>query len=236
HQVSIEAELADSLGVTLGDRLGFLVGGRSLDAEVSSIREVNWDNFTPNFYMVFSPGALDGAPTTLLTSFHLPSEQRDGLRELTRAFPAMTLLEVEAILEQLREILDQVTLAVEYVLVFVLLAGFTVLFASLQSTLDTRLYEGALLRTLGARRQLLRQANRLEFSLLGALAGLLAIVAAELITWLLYRFALNLDWQPHLLLWVLVPLAGALLIGVAGALGTRAVVNQSPMKLLNRGG
>ncbi|CEA06402.1 putative ABC transporter permease [Pseudomonas saudimassiliensis] len=236
HQVSIEAELADSLGVALGDRLGFLVGGRSLDAEVTSIREVNWDNFTPNFYMVFSPGALDGAPTTLLTSFHLPPEQRDGLRELTRAFPAMTLLEVEAILQQLREILDQVTLAVEYVLVFVLLAGFTVLFASLQSTLDTRLYEGALLRTLGARRQLLRQANRLEFSLLGALAGLLAIVAAELITWLLYRFALNLDWQPHLLLWVLVPLAGALLIGVTGALGTRAVVNQSPMKLLNRGG
>src|SRR5690606_35764730 len=130
HQVSIEAELADSLGVALGDRLGFLVGGRSLDAEVSSIREVNWDNFTPNFYMVFSPGALDGAPTTLLTSFHLPSEQRDQLRQLTRAFPAMTLLEVEAILDQLRDILAQVTLAVEYVLIFVLLAGFTVLFAS----------------------------------------------------------------------------------------------------------
>lgn len=236
HRVSIEAELADSLGVSLGDRLSFIISGTTLEAEVSSVREVNWDNFTPNFYMVFSPGALDGMPSTLLTSFHLPPEQRQGLRELTRAFPAMTLLEVEAILDQLREILDQVTLAVEYVLVFVLLAGFTVLFASLQSTLDTRLYEGALLRTLGARRQLLRQANRLEFALLGALAGLLAIVAAELITWLLYRYALDLDWQPHYLLWLLVPVGGALLIGLAGALGTRAVVNQSPMKLINRGG
>ena len=234
HHVSVESELAQSLGIGLGDQLGFIVGGTRIEAGVSSIRRVNWDNFTPNFYMVLSPGALEGMPTTLLTSFHLPVEQREGLRELTRAFPAITLLEVEAILEQLRDILQQVTLAVEYVLVFVLLAGFTVLFASLQSTLDTRLYEGALLRTLGARRDLLRKANRLEFSLLGALAGALAIVAAELITWLLYRFAFELEWQPHYALWLAVPAAGALLIGLAGALGTRAVVNQSPMGLLRR--
>jgi len=121
-------------------------------------------------------------------------------------------------------------------MVFVLLAGFTVLFAALQSTLDNRLYEGALLRTLGARKALLRQANRLEFALLGALAGIMAIVAAELITWLLYRYALNLDWSAHFLLWLLVPLTGAILIGVAGALGTRAVVRESPMRLINRGG
>lgn len=235
HRVSVESELAASLGVTLGDELSFVIGGELVDAKVTSIRRVNWDNFTPNFYMVFSPGALDGKPITLLTSFHLPSEQRDGLRQLTRAFPAMTLLEVDALLKQLRDILSQVTLAVEYVLVFVLVAGFTVLFASLQSTLDTRLYEGALLRTLGAKRQLLRQANRLEFALLGALAGLLAIIAAELTTWLLYHYALELPWQPHYLLWLVTPLCGAVLIGIAGALGTRAVVNQSPMLLIKRG-
>lgn len=236
HRVSIESELADSLGVVLGDKLSFVIGGEVLDARVTSIRTVNWDNFTPNFYMIFSPGALDGKPTTLLTSFHLPTDQRDSLRQLTRAFPAMTLLEVDALLAQLRDILSQVTLAVEYVLVFVLVAGFTVLFASLQSTLDTRIYEGALLRTLGARRQLLRQANRLEFALLGLLAGLLAIIAAELITVLLYQLVLNLPWRPHYLLWLVAPLSGALLIGIAGALGTRAVVNQSPMLLINRGG
>ncbi|MFN3581143.1 MAG: ABC transporter permease [Pseudomonas sp.] len=233
--VSVESGLADSLGLKLDDQLTFTIGGQTLEARVSSIRQVEWDNFTPNFYMVFSPGALDDMPSTLLTSFSLPIEQRDELRELARAFPAMTLLEVEAILNQIREILAQVTLAVEYVLAFVLLAGFTVLFAALQSTLDNRLYEGALLRTLGARKQLLRQANRMEFALLGALAGLMAIVAAELITWLLYRYALELSWQPHWLLWLLVPLGGALLIGTAGALGTRAVVRESPMRLINRG-
>ncbi|MEH6388365.1 MAG: FtsX-like permease family protein [Pseudomonas profundi] len=234
-RVSIEAELADNLGVGLGDVLTFVIAGMVIETPVTSIREVEWDNFTPNFFMIFSPGTLDDAPATLLTSFSLPTERREDLRELVRAFPAMTLLEVEAILQQIRDILSQVTLAVEYVLIFVLLAGFTVLFASLQATLDTRLYEGALLRTLGARKSLLRQANRLEFALLGALSGLLAIAAAEFITLLLYRFALDLEWRPHWLLWLLVPLAGALLIGMAGALGTRAVVNQSPMRLINQG-
>ncbi|WP_339648454.1 ABC transporter permease [Halopseudomonas pelagia] len=233
--VSVESELAASLGLKLDDLLTFVIGGQIVEARVSSFREVNWDNFTPNFYMVFSPGTLDNMPTTILTSFSLPVEQRDALRELTREFPAMTLLEVEAILAQIREILAQVSLAVEYVLLFVLLAGFTVLFAALQSTLDNRLYEGALLRTLGARRQLLRQANLMEFALLGALAGVMAIVAAELITLLLYRYALNLDWRPHYLLWLAIPLGGALLIGAAGALGTRAVVRESPMRLINRG-
>ncbi|MBL4834801.1 MAG: ABC transporter permease [Pseudomonas sp.] len=234
--ISIESGLADSLGVQVGDQLSFVIAGQVLDARVLNIREVNWDNFTPNFYIIFSPGSLDNMPATLLTSFSLPTEQRAELRELARAFPAMTLLEVEALLNQIRDILAQVTLAVEYVMVFVLLAGFTVLFAALQSTLDNRLYEGALLRTLGARKALLRQANRLEFALLGALAGIMAIVAAELITWLLYRYALNLDWSAHFLLWLLVPLTGAILIGVAGALGTRAVVRESPMRLINRGG
>ncbi|GGD09843.1 ABC transporter permease [Halopseudomonas salina] len=233
--ISIESGLADSLGVEVGDVLSFVIAGQVLDARVLNIREVNWDNFTPNFYIIFSPGSLENMPATLLTSFSLPTEKRAELRDLARAFPAMTLLEVEALLKQIRDILAQVTLAVEYVMVFVLLAGFTVLFAALQSTLDNRLYEGALLRTLGARKALLRQANRLEFALLGSLAGIMAIVAAELITWLLYRFALNLDWSPHYLLWVLVPVTGAVLIGVAGALGTRAVVRESPMRLINRG-
>ncbi len=233
--VSVEAELADSLGVGLEDTLSFVIAGERLDARVASIREVQWDTFTPNFYMIFSPGSLADAPATLLTAFSLPSENREALRSLSRAFPAMTLLEVEAILAQIRDILAQVTLAVEYVLLFVLLAGFTVMFAALQATLDERLYEGALLRTLGAGRGLLRHANRMEFALLGALAGTLAIVAAELITWGLYRHVMDLQWQPHWLAWFLVPLGSAVLIGIAGSVGTRAVINQSPMRLISQG-
>src|SRR5690606_24673402 len=153
--VSVESKLAESLGVKLGDALTFNVGGLEKQARVTSLREVEWDSFQPNFYMVFEPGTLQDLPATYLTSFYLPPQSEKQLVALAREFPAVTLLQVEALLEQLRSIMAQVSLAVEYVLLFVLAAGLAVLFAGLQATLDERLRQGALLRALGAERRLL---------------------------------------------------------------------------------
>ncbi|BAU74787.1 ABC transporter permease [Metapseudomonas furukawaii] len=229
--VSVESKLAESLGLKLGDRLTFAVGGLQRDARVTSLREVDWDNFQPNFYMIFAPDTLADLPVTYLTSFYLPPQRDRDLVELSRAFPAVTLLQVEAILAQLRSILAQVTLAVEFVLLFVLAAGLAVLFAGLQSTLDERIRQGALLRALGAERRLLVSARRAEFALLGAASGLLAALGCELVSALLYRFAFDLAWQPHP--WLLaLPLVGAVLVGGAGVLGTRRALNASPLTVL----
>jgi putative ABC transport system permease protein len=232
--VSVEAKLAESLKLALGDRLTFNVGGLVRDAQVSSLRSVSWDNFQPNFYMIFQPGTLPDLPTTYLTSFYLAPGHDQQIVDLSRAFPAATILQVEALLEQLRSILAQVTLAVEYVLLFVLAAGMTVLFSGLQATLDERIRQGALLRALGADRRLLIKARRIEFGLLGAASGLLAAVGTELISLVLYRFAFNLPWSPHPMLLVL-PLLGALLIGSAGIFGTRRALNASPLTVLREG-
>ncbi|AJE21787.1 ABC transporter permease [Azotobacter chroococcum] len=232
--VSVEAELAESLKLKLDDRLTFSVGGVVRDARVSSLREVHWDSFQPNFYMVFQPGTLQDLPATYLTSFYLPPGQDAEVVRLARSFPTVTLLQVEALLAQLRSILAQVTLAVEYVLLFVLAAGLCVLFAGLQATLDERLRQGALLRALGAGRPLLVQARRLEFALLGALSGLLAALGCELVSALLYRFAFDLQWHPHPWL-LLLPALGALLVGAAGLLGTRRALNASPLQVLREG-
>lgn len=232
--VSVESELAESLKLKLGDRLSFSVGGLNRDAVVSSLREVDWNNFQPNFYMIFQPGTLQDLPVTYLTSFYLPPKQEQQLVELSRAFPAVTLLQVEALLAQLRSILAQVTLAIEFVLLFVLAAGLAVLFAGLQATLDERIRQGALLRALGAERKLLIKARRAEFGLLGAASGLLAALGCELISFLLYRFAFDLAWQPHPWL-LLLPLTGALLVGTAGVLGTRRALNISPLTVLREG-
>ncbi|MEO4046604.1 FtsX-like permease family protein [Pseudomonas sp. CAU 1711] len=229
--VSVEAKLAESLGLGLGDRLTFSVGGLERQARVSSLRQVEWDSFQPNFYMIFEPDTLRDLPATYLTSFYLPPRSEAQLVELARAFPAVTLLQVEALLAQLRSIMAQVSLAVEYVLLFVLAAGLAVLFAGLQATLDERLRQGALLRALGARRQLLQAARRTEFALLGAASGLLAALGCELVSFLLYRFALDLQWQAHPWL-LLLPLIGALLIGTAGVWGTRRALNASPLTVL----
>lgn len=232
--VSVEEKLAGNLGIKLGDRLSFNVAGQTREVQVQSLRSVKWDNFQPNFFMVFQPGTLADLPVTYLTSFYLPgSDQRNAI-ELARAFPTVTLLPVDVLLAQLRSILDQVTLAVEYVLVFVLAAGFVVLFAGLQATLDERLRQGALLRALGAERELLQRTRRSEFALLGAVSGVLAALGCELISYLLYSLVFQLPWHPHP--WLLgLPLLGALLVGGAGLFGTRRALTLSPLRLLREG-
>ncbi len=229
--VSVEAELAESLQVQLGDRLSFTVGGLTRDVSVTSLREVNWDSFQPNFYMIFEPQTLEDIPATYMTSFHLPEGRDRELVQLARDFPSATILQVEALLSQLRSILSQVSLAVEYVLMFVLAAGLAVLFAGLQATLDERIRQGALLRALGAERTLLIRARRTEFGVLGAASGVLAALGCELVSALLYHFVFDLRWQPHPWL-LLLPLIGALLVGAAGVLGTRRALNASPLNVL----
>ena len=232
--VSVEAKVAESLKLKLGDHLVFTVAGVNREAQVTSLRSINWDNFQPNFFMIFQPGTLQDLPTTYLTSFYLAPGHDTQIIELSRSFPAVTILPIDALLEQLRSILAQVTIAIEYVLLFVLAAGMTVLFSGLQSTLDERIRQGALLRALGAERQLLIKARRIEFGLLGATSGLLAALGAELVSLVLYRYAFDLPWHPHPWL-LLLPLLGAVMVGGAGVFGTRRALNASPLTVLREG-
>ncbi|WP_296187359.1 ABC transporter permease [Pseudomonas sp. UBA1879] len=232
--VSVETRLAKSLNMKLGDTLSFVIGGATHEVKVTSLRDINWDTFQPNFFVIFQPGTLQNVPTTYLTSFYLAPGHDQQIVELSRAFPAVTILQVEALLEQLRSILDQVTLAVQYVLLFVLAAGLSVLFSGLQATLDERIRQGALLRALGANRALLIKARRIEFGLLGAVSGVLAALGCELVSFVLYRYAFSLEWSPHAWL-LLLPLIGALLVGGAGVFGTRRPLNASPLTVLREG-
>jgi putative ABC transport system permease protein len=232
--VSVETKLANSLNMKLGDTLGFVIGGLTREVKVTSLRDINWDTFQPNFFMIFQPGTLKDVPATYLTSFYLTPGNDQQIVELSRAYPAVTILQVEALLAQLRSILDQVTMAVQYVLLFVLAAGMAVLFSGLQATLDERIRQGALLRALGANRALLIKARRIEFGLLGAVSGVLAAIGCELVSFALYRYAFNLEWHPHAWLLVL-PLIGALLVGGAGVFGTRRALNASPLQVLREG-
>jgi len=230
--VSVESKLAERLGIRLGDELGFTVSDRQFMARVASIRSVQWDSFRPNFYMVFPPGVIEDFPATYMTSFYLAPGEKSLLVELVRNYPSITILEMDLIIAQVERIFRQVTLAVEYVLLFVLLAGFAVLFAALQASLDERLYEGALLRALGASHRQLRSGHLAEFTVLGALAGLVAAIGTECLAWVLYTQVLHFDYSFKWPVWVLAPLAGAVLIGAAGYHGTRSVVARSPVLLL----
>ncbi len=232
--VSIEAKLAKSLKVDVGDKLTFTIGTRQLSATINSVRKVKWDTMKPNFYMYFTPGTLEKFPTTYLTSFYLPAEKKSFLNTLVKQFPGTTILEVDLILAQFKSILTQLTQAINYLLYFALLAGFTVLFAAIYSTLDQRIYEGALMRTLGANKTLLQRAHQLEFFILGLTSSLFALLLSETIIFVLYHFVLHLDYQADFQLWGLTIIIGTVFITVAGLWGVRNVIKQSPMQIFRQ--
>ena len=151
---------------------------------------------------------------------------------MAKAFPGITLLDVGKLLAQFQGILQQLSLAVEFILGLALAAGFTVLFATVRATLDERLHEDALMRSLGAPSRLLLTAQWVEFGALGLLAGGLSVLVSEVIVWIVYRKVLDLPFHLHTAYWLLTPLLAALTIGWAGYWNTRTVTRTSPMRVL----
>jgi len=231
-EISMEQDFAAAMGLELGDRVAFAVGDRVVRGTLTSLREVDWDTFNVNFFVITSPDMLAGIPATYVTSFHLPPDRREALLELVRAFPTVTVIDVDALMSKVREIMDRAVAGVEYVFLFTLLAGLTVLYAAVQSTLDERRYETAVLRTLGAARGRVLQGLAAEFALLGALAGALAALAATAIGAVVAREVLSLAYRPDPLVWLAGFAAGALGVAAAGLLGTRQVVSQPPLATL----
>jgi len=230
--VSVSSEYADALHLKLGDHLSFDVAGEPLTVEVASIRKIRWDSFRPNFFLVFPPGLLDGAAGTYMTSLFLTPVQRASLADLVRQFPTISVLDVDAILKQVRDIIDRASLAMQYVFLFTLAAGVVVLLAAVQSTRDERRYESAMLRTLGASRGTVLQGVAAEFSALGFLSGTLAAFGATGVGWYLARHLFALEFTLDPWVWVTGLVCGTVLVGLSGTLATRSVINTPPIVTL----
>lgn len=235
-QVSVEQGLAETLGIALGDRLTFWVSGHAVSAPVTSLREVQWDSFNVNFFVIGPPVLFASEPATYITSFYLPAERESVIPALVRAFPSVTLLNVDAILKQVRQVVDRGVLAVEYVFLFTLAAGLLVLMAGIQASLAERQSEHAILRTLGTGRRALLGSLAVEFTAAGLLAGLLASIFAELTGWLLADQLFGLAFRFNPVLWLVGVLGSGLLIGLAGTLTTYPLLVRPPLQTLRRTG
>ncbi len=230
--ISVEQSLARELGLGLGDSLTYDMSGKRFSAKITSLRKINWESFKANFFVVTPPGVLDIYPVNYITGFYLPQEQHNILNRLVQQFPNITVLDVATILNQVREIIEQVILAVEYVFIFTVLAGLMVMYAAIHATLDERIREAAVLRTLGGRRGQLLSSIVLEYAGLGLLSGLVGSITAGAIGMVIAKQIFDLTYVPGPALWLSGMLIGAIGVGVAGTLGTRFVLNQSPLKTL----
>lgn len=231
-EVSVELDFGRELGLSLGDEVTFNVAGEAVSATVTSFRTVEWDSFSPNFFMVFSPGVLDPYPATYISSLYVEEKDRGAVLDLMRQFPSVTAIDLDAVLGQVRDVMDKAALAVQAVFVFTLLAGLTVLWAAVQATRDERRYESAMLRTFGASRKRVLGGVAVEFIAIGLLAGILAAAGATLAGYLLAENLFELDYSFSVMLWLAGPLLGVLFVGISGMAATWRVVTHAPVNVL----
>jgi putative ABC transport system permease protein len=227
-QMSIEQGLAVSTGLKLGDSVTFAVGGEELGVTITSLRSVRWDSFRPNFFMVLNPGLAEQYPHTFLSSFYVAPEDRAVMLDLARQFPAVSAIDIGAVLDQVRRAMSRATMAVQYVFLFTLLAGLMVLLAAIQASRDERLFESAVLRTLGARRDVVLKGLAAEFIAIGLLAGIVAAAGAGGLAYFVASRVFELDYVPGIGVLALGLAAGGLIVGTCGTLAVRSVVNSPP--------
>ena len=230
--VSLATDFQEDLGLQLGDRLVFDIAGERVAVTVASFREVQWDSFRPNFFIVFPPGLLDGAAGTYMTSALFEPRSSGDMADFVRRFPTVSVFDVGSLLAQVRTMIDKAVTAVQSVFIFTLLAGLTVLLAAVQASRDERRYETAVLRVLGARRGMIVRSVLTEFSALGLLAGVLAASGAAFGGYMLAR-QLELNYRFDLPFWLSGVAGTVIIVGFAGWIATRSVLNHPPRSALS---
>lgn len=233
-EVSIEATLAERLDIKLNDSLSFDIGGQKISAIVTNIRTVDWQNRQLNFYIIFNQSALKGFSSTYIAAWMLPEDAKVNLTEFAKQFPTVTLMDFGAILEQLFKVIDQVSIALQFILVLVVFGGSLVLVAQVQSSMEERERELAILRTLGAKGSLLRNSVLFEFVALGAIAGLMASLAMEFAVFLLQRELFSMPTSFHFSYWLLGIASGAIFVGLMGLLSCWRLLKMSSVDLIRR--
>jgi putative ABC transport system permease protein len=231
-EISLEEGLANTLGIAIGDVLNYDIAGSQFRAKVINLRKVRWDSMQVNFFVITAPGLLENYSASYLSSFYLPPEKvRDG-DALLKAFPNLLVIDTEAIITQVRHIMDQIAQTLGAVFLFTLLSGLAVLYAALLATQDERIYQSAILRTLGADSRYLRRQHLTEFAVLGALSGLFASAGSAALGWILAKYVLEIPFAPSPLLWLIGISGGMLTVMLAGWLVTRRVIKLPPLQVL----
>jgi putative ABC transport system permease protein len=232
REISLEEGLAKTLGIFVGDMLTYDIAGSEYTAKVVNLRKVRWDSMQVNFFVITTPGQLENYPTSYLSSFYLPPDKVRAGDALLKAFPNLLVIDTEAIITQMRHIMDQIAQTLGAVFMFTLLSGLAVLYAALLATQDERIYQSAILRTLGADTQYLRRQHLTEFAVLGALSGLFAAAGSAALGWVLAKFVLEIPFAPPALLWLTGISGGMLIVMLSGWLVTRKVVKLPPLQVL----
>ncbi|QUJ66799.1 FtsX-like permease family protein [Photobacterium sp. GJ3] len=210
--VSVESEVAQRLGIKIGDTLGFNVNSQPFTATVTSLREVEWRNMRPNFYFIFTPDVMADLPATWLVSFRVAADQSEIVNQLGRDYPTVTLLDLRTMATRIQAILQQVSLSLSVLALLGVCSGLLLVLTLLRLSLSQRQQEIKLYRTLGASRRRIRSTIWSEYGLMAVLAGGIAVVGAEALVAALIKWGFELPVSLHPGLWLVLPVLSVLLI------------------------
>jgi len=233
-QVSIESGVAERLKIELGDKLTFSISGKEVTVPVTSIRKVNWKTRQLNFIMIFNEPVLKDFPSTAISAWNLSEENKNHFYQMLAQHPTITFIDFGAIMEQLTQMIEQVSIAIELILVLVVLAGSLVLVAQVQASMEERERELAILRTLGAKGKLLRNSVLFEFVALGGIAGLMASIGMEIGVFLLQTQTFEMAGSFHFSYWLVGIVSGAAFVGSIGMLSCYRLLNLTSVTLIRR--
>lgn len=214
-EVSVEAKLASELGIKIGDQLTFSLPEGELHSQVVNLRQVEWQSFSPNFFFIFAPKTLDVDAGSYLGSFYVPEAQKPQLIELIQQFSNTVFIDVSLILEEIKRLVNVLVQVIGVLALLVSVSGFLVLVACINLLMDARKKQVALLRSFGASKRQLKNMLSIEIGFMGAVAGLMACLFAELISAIVaHRMQLDLQW--HAQIWLLLPTLMAVLCALIG--------------------
>jgi putative ABC transport system permease protein len=231
--VSVESGIAETLGLKLGDKVKFDIGGAQTESKITSLRKVDWGSMRANFFVIYPVTTLPDVPLTFMSAFKAPGTKGFD-NTLVRDFPNITDVDMTSTINQVQGVLDKVIRAVEFLFGFTLAAGLVVLFAAVTATREERAREYAIMRAVGARASLLRQVQRAELIGVGLLAGFLASVVAAVVGWSLARYVFEFEWTVQLWVPLAGAVAGAVLAWAAGWWGLREVLRRPVVETLRQ--
>ncbi len=231
--LSLEYDIAEVLNIKLGDTLTYDIAGSKITLTVSSIRKVEWDSMRANFFAVTPPETLAKFQASYMTAFYLPKNQDNALNLLLQKFPNFTVIDVASLMNQVRDIMQKMSLAIGFVFSFCIIAGLVVLYAALVATREARIRESAMLRVLGASKAQAALAMLTEFACIGAVAATVAVIVASSLAYYLSRFVLDIPYAFNVSLALTALLAALVLVPLAAWWVIRGYLNVPPKQLLN---
>lgn len=233
-EISIEERTAEALNLKLGDTLDFTIGSEPWSAKITSVRSIDWQTFTPNFYVIARPGTLADFKSTYISSFYLDSQDKPMLADIIKRYPSITIIELDLILKEIQQVISKVSSAVELIMIFVVAAGLGLLWAAMEHTFDAKYRQSAILRTLGASKAFIARSFRFEYIWLALLSSSMALLAVELVTYVLYQQVFEIPFEFHWQFWWALPVSALVLMLTASWRGVKKVTEPAPLSLIRQ--